>query len=124
MIIRIRAAYILAKQQGIMWAEEKPVKVVLKMGVPVAMGMLFMVALAGIVRNCFNSMGKPLFAFGITIVRQLLLYIPMLLLFNFLWGFDGLIHAQLTEEFICAIFASVLLFVMLKRYENSEQNNV
>lgn len=55
MIIRIRAAYILAKQQGIMWAEEKPVKVVLKMGVPVVMGMLFMVALAGIVGNGGSS---------------------------------------------------------------------
>lgn len=72
--------------------------------------MLPFVGSTSLVRNTFNAMGKPLYAFGITIVRQLLLYIPFLLLFNRFWGFDGLIHAQPTEEFICMIFALILLF--------------
>lgn len=38
-------------------------------------------------------------------------------LFNSLWGFAGLIHAQPTEEFICMIFALALLFTRLRKME-------
>lgn len=79
--------------------------------------MLPFVGSTSLVRNTFNAIGKPLYAFGITIVRQLLLYIPFLLLFNSLWGFAGLIHAQPTEEFICMIFALALLFTRLRKME-------
>ncbi|MCQ2491976.1 MAG: MATE family efflux transporter [Lachnospiraceae bacterium] len=82
-----------------------------------AMLMLPFVGATSISRNTFNSMGKPLFSFGITIVRQLVLYIPFLLIFNHLWGFNGLIHAQPLEEMICMIFALALLFGVLKKLE-------
>ena len=38
--------------------------------------MLPFVRSTSIVRNTFNAMGKPMFAFSITIIRQLVLYIP------------------------------------------------
>lgn len=79
--------------------------------------MLPFVGSTSIVRNTFNAMGKPLFAFGITIVRQLILYIPFLLLFNRMWGYTGLIHAQPAEECVCMIFSIGLMFWYLKRYE-------
>ena len=44
-------------------------------------------------RMSFQAMGKPLYAFGITIVRQLVLNIPLLLLLNRLFGFDGMLCA-------------------------------
>lgn len=72
--------------------------------------MLPFVGSTSIVRNTFNSIGKPFHAFGITIVRQLVLYIPFLLIFNSVWGFNGLIHAQPVEEIICMIFSMLLLF--------------
>ena len=79
--------------------------------------MLPFVGATSIVRNTFNAMGKPMFAFGITIVRQLILYIPFLLIFNKVWGYPGLIHAQPTEEFVCMIFSLWLMFRYLKKYE-------
>lgn len=75
--------------------------------------MLPFVGSTSLVRNTFNAMGKPLYAFGITIVRQLVLYIPFLVLFNRVWGYTGLIHAQPVEEGICMIFSLILLFVRL-----------
>lgn len=79
--------------------------------------MLPFVGATSIVRNTFNAMGKPMFAFGITIVRQLVLYIPFLLIFNRVWGYSGLIHAQPTEEFVCMIFSLGIMFRYLKKYE-------
>lgn len=81
--------------------------------------MLPFVGTTSIVRNTFNAMGKPMFAFGITIVRQLALYIPFLLLFNKVWGYTGLIHAQPAEECVCMIFALGLVFNYLKKYEKA-----
>ena len=77
--------------------------------------MLPFVGTTTVIRSTFNAMGKPMFAFGITIVRQLVLYIPFLLLFNQIWGFNGLIHAQPTEEIVCMIFALWLISNRLKK---------
>lgn len=83
--------------------------------------MLPFVGSTSLVRNTFNAMGKPLYAFGITIVRQLVLYIPFLLLFNVLWGYNGLIHAQPVEECICMIFSLVLLYTYLRKNAVNEE---
>lgn len=77
--------------------------------------MLPFVGTTTVIRSTFNAMGKPMFAFGITIVRQLVLYIPFLLLFNQIWGFNGLIHAQPAEEIVCMIFALWLISNRLKK---------
>ena len=67
------------------------------------------VGTTAMVRNLYNSIGKPMMAFLITVIRQLVLYIPFLLLFNRLWGYDGLIHAQPAEEALCLVVSVVLL---------------
>ncbi len=82
--------------------------------------MLPFVGSTSIARNTFNAIGKPFYAFGITIVRQLLLYIPFLLLFNKLWGFTGLIHAQPAEEMVCMIFSLVLLLNAINRFAKED----
>lgn len=79
------------------------------------------VGTTAIVRNTFNAIGKPLFAFGITIVRQLVLYIPFLLLFNQIWGYNGLIHAQPAEECVCMVFSLWLVLWQLKKYESCKE---
>lgn len=76
--------------------------------------MLPFVATTTIVRSTFNAIGKTFFAFGITFVRQLVLYIPFLLIFNHTWGYNGLIHAQPTEEIVCMTFALWLISSRLK----------
>ena len=74
-------------------------------------------------RMSFQAMGKPQYAFGITLVRQLLLYIPLLLLLNHAFGFDGMIWAQpVTEVIMMAV--SILLLVGVIRREIRENREI
>ncbi|MCQ2978543.1 MAG: MATE family efflux transporter [Clostridia bacterium] len=84
--------------------------------------MLPFVGITSLIRNVYNSIGKPLYAFGITIVRQLILYIPIMIIFDKMWGYTGLIFGQPCEELICMIFAVILLFTSLNRFEKKEKN--
>ena len=68
-------------------------------------------------RASFQSMGKPMYALLITVVRQLVLYVPALLLMNHLFGFTGLIWTQPMTECIMMIFALTLLSRYLKRLQ-------
>ena len=70
-------------------------------------------------RMSFQAMGKPLYAFVITLIRQLILYIPLLLLFNHFFGFQGLIHAQPVTEFIMMIVSVSLLVHEIMRAEQT-----
>lgn len=83
-----------------------------------AMLMLPFVGATSISRNTFNAIGMPLYAFGITIVRQLVLYIPFLLIFNRLWQYSGLIFAQPVEEMVCMVFSMFLLMRVIKQQNN------
>ena len=61
-------------------------------------------------RMSFQAMGKPQYAFGITVMRQLVLYIPLLLLLNRTFGFTGMIWAQpVTELIMMAVSVSLLV---------------
>ena len=61
-------------------------------------------------RMSFQAMGRPMSALGITILRQLVLYIPLLLLFNHLFGFTGLIWTQpFTEAIMMAVSCTFLV---------------
>ena len=64
-------------------------------------------------RMSFQAMGKPQYAFGITLVRQLFLYVPLLILLNRLFGFGGMIKAQpVTEVIMMAVSVSLLYRVI------------
>ncbi|MCF0146220.1 MAG: MATE family efflux transporter, partial [Eubacterium sp.] len=82
------------------------------------------VGVTALVRNAYNAMGKPLQSFGITVIRQLVLYIPFLLLFNHLWGFTGLIYAQPAEEFLCMILSLILFSRTMKKLEAEREGSV
>lgn len=73
-------------------------------------------------RATFQSMGKPMYALGITLTRQLLLYLPLLLLFNHLFGFGGLIVAQPVTECVMMIASVLLLGRVLSRLEQQSRS--
>ncbi len=60
-------------------------------------------------RMSFQAMGKPQYAFGITLVRQLVLYVPLLLLLNSAFGFGGMIWAQPITELVMMVASLWLL---------------
>jgi Na+-driven multidrug efflux pump len=81
---------------------------------------MFILPFVGAVSMCrmsFQAMGKPLCAFIITIVRQLFLYVPLLLLFDRLFGFGGMIWAQPVTEAVMMNVSILMLYTAIKREE-------
>lgn len=66
-------------------------------------------------RMSFQAMGKPVYAFAITLVRQLILYIPLLLILNNSFGFKGMLFAQPVTELIMMMVSLTLLYSFIKR---------
>ena len=65
-------------------------------------------------RMSFQAMGKPQYAFVITLVRQLVLYVPLLLILNRLFGFEGMIWAQPCTEVIMMAASVGLLYRVIR----------
>ena len=64
-------------------------------------------------RMSLQAMGKPLAALTITLIRQLVLYIPLLLVMDHAFGFSGLIWAQpITEAVMMAVSISFLVRII------------
>ncbi len=69
-------------------------------------------------RISFQAMGKAQYAFVITLIRQLILYVPLLLIFNHIFGFFGMIWAQpITEVIMMAVSVSLLVHIIQKMRE-------
>ena len=72
-------------------------------------------------RMSFQAMGKPQFAFVITLIRQLFLYVPLLLILNSIFGFGGIIWAQPVTEVIMMTVSVTLLYRMIRSEAAKEQ---
>jgi len=70
----------------------------------------------------FQAMGKPQYAFAITLVRQLVLYVPLLLILNRVFGFGGMIWAQPVTELIMMAASVSLLLAMISREDRRTQS--
>ena len=95
---------------------------VVTIGAKALRNVMFILPFVGTVSMCrmsFQAIGKPLFAFVITLIRQLILYIPLLLLLNRIFGFDGMLKAQPVTE---AVMMTVSL-VLLNRFITKEQTD-
>ncbi len=68
-------------------------------------------------RMSFQAMGKPQYAFGITLIRQLVLYVPLLLLFDRVFGFSGMIWAQPVTEAIMMAVSVRMLYGLIRSEE-------
>lgn len=96
---------------------------VIGIGVKVLRALMCILPFVGATSMCrmaFQAMGKPQFAFFITLIRQLILYIPLLLVLNWTFGFKGLIWAQPISELIMMLVAVSILVSYLKHYENEK----
>ena len=97
---------------------------VIRIGAQAVRAMMQILPFVGSVSMCrmsFQAMGKPVYAFCITLVRQLILYIPLLIIFNKYFGFKGLIHAQPVTEAVMMAVSIMLLLRFIDRI-NVESN--
>lgn len=95
---------------------------VIETGAHVLRTIMFILPFVGAVSMCrmsFQAMGKPVYAFVITLVRQLFLYVPLLLLLDHLFGFGGMLWAQPVTEVIM-MTVSVLLLLWCINQESIE----
>ena len=96
---------------------------VIETGSMVLRTIMFILPFVGAVSMCrmsFQAMGKPVYAFVITLVRQLFLYVPLLLLFDKIFGFNGMIWAQPVTEVIMMTVSVWLLYRTIKKEEISQ----
>ena len=70
-------------------------------------------------RMSFQAMGKPQYGFAITLVRQLILYVPLLLFLDRLLGFKGMIWAQPITEVIMMAVSVTLLYRTIRRADSA-----
>lgn len=73
-------------------------------------------------RSTFQAMGKAQYAFLITLVRQLFLYVPLLLLLNSQFGFKGMIWAQPVTEAMMMVASLALLNAKLNKKIQKEKH--
>ncbi|MGL5652037.1 MAG: MATE family efflux transporter [Paraclostridium sp.] len=66
-----------------------------------------------------QSMGKVVVAFILSISRQGLLYMPLLIILNKVFGFSGFIYAQPITDMIMLTFSSILLFKVMPKENDS-----
>ena len=91
---------------------------VIKTGTHILHRLMWILPFVGTVSMCrmsFQAMGKPIYAFCITLVRQLILYIPLLLVLNQHFGFHGMLWAQPVTEAIMMAVSFILLTQFIKR---------
>ena len=63
----------------------------------------------------FQAMGKAGYSLFLAVVRQLVLYIPVLILMNILFGMYGLVWAQLVSDIFTVIISFVMFGIFVKK---------
>ena len=97
---------------------------VISIGAHVLRRLMFILPFVGTVSMCrmsFQAMGKPQYAFGITLVRQLILYIPLLLLLDKLFGFSGMLWAQPITESVMMAVSLILLTTVIRKISDKKE---
>lgn len=97
---------------------------VVRIGAVVLRANMFILPFVGSIaasRATFQAMGKPQYAFSITVVRQLVLYVPLQLLMNNIWGFGGMIWAQPLTECIMMLASLMLLFGVISKFMKNQE---
>ena len=100
---------------------------VVDIGAHVLRRLMFILPFVGTVSMCrmsFQAMGKPNLAFAITLIRQLILYIPLLLLLNTCFGFNGMLWAQPVTEAVMMTVSLLLLTNTIKQISPTERKQI
>lgn len=71
--------------------------------------------------STFQATGLALRAFLLSLGRQLLVYVPLLLILNGALGLEGIIYAQPSADFISSIAAVLMSISFLKRLKEMEK---
>jgi putative MATE family efflux protein len=68
--------------------------------------------------NMFVVTGRPKISIVLSMLRQVIVLIPCLLLFGWLWGLDGVIRATPVADGVAIVVTAVLIFFELKKLKD------
>ena len=75
-------------------------------------------------RISFQAIGKAQYSFIITVIRQLALYVPLLLILNNIFGFNGMLFAQPITEAIMMIVSVWMLVSVIRSVKVDPRDGV
>ncbi len=70
--------------------------------IPLSIGFMGMMSVAS---SCFNALGKPFPPFVISLLRTLILYVPLAIVANRLWGYQGIFIATAVTNVVVGLIA-------------------
>ena len=70
-----------------------------------------------IISNFFSAIGKPVKGIFLSLTRQVIFYLPLLLIFPMIWGIDGILFAGAATDIIAAAVCIIMLRFELTRPE-------
>lgn len=76
-----------------------------------------------VIQNYFQSVGRPKISIFLSLTRQLIFLIPLLLIFPRVWGIDGVWGSMATSDILAAILAAITLIYNIRR-ENRRMDTV
>ena len=72
--------------------------------IPLSIGFMGMMSVAS---SCFNALGKPFPPFVISLLRTLILYVPLAIVADRLWGYQGIFIATAVTNVVVGLMAWV-----------------
>lgn len=71
--------------------------------------------------NTLQGMGKALPSLILTICRQGLIFVPLVLILNVIFGLEGVIYAQAVADFVSIVLALAICLTILKKLEKRKK---
>lgn len=69
--------------------------------------------------NTLQGMGKALPSLVLTVCRQGLIFVPLILILDAVFGLEGVIYAQCTADFISIILALMICFIVMRELKKN-----
>ena len=70
--------------------------------------------------NFFTSIGKPIKGIFLSLTRQIIFLLPLIVLFPLFMGIDGIMYAGPVADFMAAMISFLLLTLELKKMGKEE----
>lgn len=76
--------------------------------------------------NYFSTIGQPLKGIFLSLTRTIIFFIPLVLLFSWAWGIEGILYSQPLADLIAVIFSVLFVassFRSMNRMEKEQRKN-
>lgn len=95
---------------------------VIEPGVKMVTALMISGPVLGILFTCINTlqgMGKAIPSLILTICRQGLVFVPMLMILNHFFKLDGIIYAQPIADYVSIVLSVVICMIILRKFEKA-----